>query len=231
MFRDVTLNEYIQNEWYYAGGNRLNNGFSLVMVNKDGSLKRYSNVPLDKVMQYCDQAAENLHVLIIDQSTGASIWKHPYELKTLATLFNTMKASKDHDMEHKKCAAEKVDQSMQRTNGKTIKQLVAYWLNTKSGTSKAALYSYKHALSKFVAYLETEGVTSPTTDTYKQYRQNLFSSQAASSTISTELYILRYFFRWTAIKNHYPNITGGFTVTPTYISKTRTKFNKKNRRF
>ena len=85
-----------------------------------------------------------------------------------------------------------------------VAELFTRWANFIEGTEKTA-ETYTKNVRQFIYYLQAHGITEPTKETIKAYREELKQSHKAS-TVQGYIMSLKQFFKWTEEENIYPNI-------------------------
>ena len=72
--------------------------------------------------------------------------------------------------------------------------------------SPKTIETYTKSLKQFYMYLSFNGITDPTRDDVKAYKEDLIQSGHKPTTIQGYMVAVKLFFRWTAQEGLYPNI-------------------------
>lgn len=84
-------------------------------------------------------------------------------------------------------------------------ELFTRWEQFIEGTPKT-IESYSRAANQFIKYLQANGITEPSKEDIKAFREDLKATGHKPSTIQSYIMALKQFFKWTAEAGLYPNI-------------------------
>lgn len=85
-----------------------------------------------------------------------------------------------------------------------IAELSSRWVNFIEGTEKTT-ETYTKNVRQFILYLQANGITQPTKEDIKAYREELKKDHKAT-TVQGYIMALKQFFKWTEEEHIYPNI-------------------------
>ena len=92
----------------------------------------------------------------------------------------------------------------QLTTGEDLGGLFSRWVRFIEGSDKT-VETYTRQVRQFLAYLQAHGITEPTKDDIRAYREELKISHKPA-TVQGYIMALKQFFKWTEEENLYPNI-------------------------
>lgn len=92
----------------------------------------------------------------------------------------------------------------QVANTADISQLYARWACFIEGSDRT-VETYTKAVRQFILYLQGHGITQPTKEDIKAFRDELKQTHKPTTT-QNYIMALKQFFKWTADENIYPNI-------------------------
>ena len=90
------------------------------------------------------------------------------------------------------------------TNAEDLGELFSRWVRFIEGSEKT-VETYTRQVRQFIVYLQAHGITEPTKDDIRAYREELKISHKPA-TVQGYIMALKQFFKWTEEEGLYPNI-------------------------